>query len=215
VEKTFAEIYGRGGWGVGSGPGSQPRSLDPYRNALEHLFRRLRPRTVLDVGCGFFEPYASMCWGDVTYVGVDVVPDVVERNRSRYSTPTRRFIHADATDRVALPGWRFDVVLVKDVLQHWSLSRIIPFMRFLETFPHVVITNSTNGVRENWDIPDGQFRGLDVRLPPINLPAEELCRYEVVENPQFDLKTVLHWQPALQPWHPPGISLNVLTNGLY
>jgi SAM-dependent methyltransferase len=164
----------------------------------------------LDLGCGYFGPYVALDWSRIEYRGIDVVPEVVEHNRRAFETDSRRFQPADLSDAAARPQGGFDIVLVKDVLQHWSFARIMPFLRYLTAFPRVPITNSTNAIRANWDVPDGDYRGLDVRLPPFCIPDREIITYEVTQNPMFDPKTVLYWEPPSQRWTPSLISLKIL-----
>jgi SAM-dependent methyltransferase len=211
MEGLFTSIYARGHWGPGSGTGSTGHALRQYTAVLQQLLRHLRPCSVLDVGCGFFDPYSHMDWSGIHYVGLDVVIPVITHNRARFATPSRRFVHADIIDRAARPTTAFDLVLVKDVMQHLSYARVVPLLRYLSAFPRVLITNSTNQISENSDAVDGGYRPLDVRLPPLCVPGCELITYTVAREPELDVKTVLYWQPPLEPWVPPVVSLNVLS----
>ena len=206
MEKLFLDIYARNEWGTGSGPGSLPQTTGEYRDVVQRLLRDLRPCRVLDAGCGYFEPYAAIDWAGVDYLGVDVVPAVIEANSTRFAREGRRFERRDLTDPAARPAPAgFDLVLVKDVLQHWSAARVMPFLRYLSRFPRVLITNSTNRVAVNRDGPDGDFRALDVRLPPYCVPAREIGAYEVKSNPPLDWKTMLYWEPGADRWTAPGV----------
>src|SRR5688572_10419327 len=104
MERVFSEIYARHEWGAGSGPGSLPESTREYRRVLQRLFWALRPCRVLDVGCGYFDPYAELDWKGVEYVGLDVVPAVVESNTARFAGGAVRFARCDATDRASCPA---------------------------------------------------------------------------------------------------------------
>src|SRR5215207_2663571 len=112
MERVFSEIYARQEWGAGSGPGSLPESTGEYCRVLQRLLWGLRPCRVLDVGCGYFDPYAGLDWAGVEYLGVDVVSAVVESNADRFTGGAVRFARCDATDRASCPAAAgFDLVL--------------------------------------------------------------------------------------------------------
>ncbi len=123
AEKIFTEIYdtcywGRNSEGKGySGLGSTLENAAPYMQFVENFMRANDIRSVVDVGCGDWTFSQHIQWGDVSYVGFDVVKPVIEANQMKFSTEKIKFIHADIV-QTALPA--ADLLLCKDVLMHMT-----------------------------------------------------------------------------------------------
>src|SRR6185312_8202393 len=96
-----------------------------YRAVVERLCRARDVRSVVDVGCGDWQLGSLVDWTGVAYTGVDVVPPVVEADRARYGREGVRFEAADAL-RDPLPT--ADLLLAKDVLQHWPNGDVEAFL---------------------------------------------------------------------------------------
>jgi hypothetical protein len=96
-------------------------------------------------------------------VGLDIVPSVIERNRARF--PHVEFTLGDARKLEAHSG--FDLLLVKDVLQHWSNDNIRAFLTqsALSSFRHVILTNCDDERVTTPDITDGGWRPLNILSP--------------------------------------------------
>jgi SAM-dependent methyltransferase len=190
MQEMFTRAYQSNEWHGGSGTGSTPETTVAYRRLIDRLIRTAQIKSVLDLGCGDWQFSRLIGWGGADYLGIDVVPEVIAANQLAYAGPGVRFVHADFR-HTELP--KADLVLVKDVLQHWSNAQVTAFLPRLVKFPWALIANTRNGIRENQDIPDGAWRPLDLRLPPFNLAATELLTYDAghVDNPLPDLKTVL------------------------
>ncbi len=107
----FSDVYARGVWGRGgeewySGGGSDGQFTDAYVEAVAALARQHAVRSVIDLGCGDFRVGRRLCAAlpEVSYLGVDVVPALVERNRRRFGTERVTFSCADITSSVPPPA---------------------------------------------------------------------------------------------------------------
>jgi hypothetical protein len=105
---------------------------------------------------------------------MDVVPEVVEANNRHFASQDVRFVHADAR-AVELP--QADLLLMKDVLQHWTNAEVAGFLPTLRRYPFALITNTTNRVDVNRDCATGSYRFLELTRPPFNLRAAVVLRY--------------------------------------
>jgi SAM-dependent methyltransferase len=198
MHKVFETIYAQNVWGHGSGEGSLPVHVRPYLNFLRRFLRSRRVASVVDFGCGDWQFSRSIHWGDIAYRGYDIVPAVVAANRLHYQTERISF-HEVGTDFADLPP--ADLLLVKDVLQHWSDETIFSFLPVLSRYRFALITNCVDpaGVTQNAPIADGGFRYLDVRLAPFSLKAEEVCSFanyrplakRLFEKPRWVKKVLL------------------------
>ena len=173
AEAVFARIYSKNEW-QGSGPGSLPEATSEYRYFLETFIRANRVRSVVDVGCGDWQFSRYVPWDGVHYLGVDVVQEVVQRNVERFGSDSIRFARCDARVDV-LPD--AELLLIKDVLQHWPNTQVARFLPTVRRFKYALVTNTTNRVHMNRDCELGGYRYLDLTRPPFNVEATVVLRY--------------------------------------
>jgi hypothetical protein len=186
--EVFNSIYDSRAWGDGSGPGSHADGLGPYKSFLTRIINQHNIKSVVDCGCGHFGPYSDMDWGDVDYTGVDVSAQCYSLNQP-FSNPHRRFFQGDFLDMLFLKA---DLVLCKDVLQHWSEQHILEGLFKFREFPLALITNSViNGPEPvNGQIETGGYRPLNLFQKPFGLVPVEWDCYKVSTNEQ-DIKIMM------------------------
>jgi SAM-dependent methyltransferase len=205
MEAKFSDIYQHRGWYKGSGSGSLPENTVAYRNLLSNLIIQDDIKTVVDLGCGDWQFSKLLNWGTVKYTGVDVVPSVIEKNSKLYGDKNNvTFVLSDIFDFEIPPGT--DLVIIKDVLQHWSNEHIQSFLRSSNNWRYMLATNTI----ESYDITDpdnpvllaeeinhdinlGDVRPIDLALPPFSQKAVEILRYASVKRhcPVKDIKSVV------------------------
>lgn len=164
-----------------SGPGSTYSYSAPYRAFLERFIQQYDITSILDLGCGDMEimsHVARITRSDrpMHYHGVDCIPELIARNKEQY--PGYSFSCADLRLYPVLAGgWttKNTLVLVKDVIQHWSTTEIC---RWLFNFkPHMaLVTNCNYGPTVNTDIETGGWRAIDLMRSPFS----QFCSGEVV-----------------------------------
>jgi hypothetical protein len=96
-----------------------------------------------------------------SYIGVDVVPELIDRNTAEFGRPGVNFVALDATISEVPDG---DVCFVRQVFQHLSNNEIASILQQCSKFPIVVVT-------EHWPAPDLRTQanqdkphGADTRL---------------------------------------------------
>lgn len=176
MENKFDDIYATNAWGCGSGEGSLPIHTKGYVSFLEDFVLRQKIESIVDVGCGDWQFSKNIHWGDIRYDGFDVASSVIAANQQFYSTDKVRF-HLYSGDPNELPS--ADLLVAKDVLQHLSNEFIHSFLPHLSRFKFALLTNCVNPrvPTINQDIEAGDFRYLDLRLPPFNLEAAEVFSF--------------------------------------
>src|SRR5579872_1106350 len=101
MEDVFTWIYQSGYWGVDeegrgtSGEGSAWENVQVYVSYLQDFLKKHQIRSVVDLGCGDWQFSQFVEWGDIEYVGIDVVKEIIEKNKLQFASPARTFIHAD------------------------------------------------------------------------------------------------------------------------
>jgi SAM-dependent methyltransferase len=101
--------------GLGSGIGSRGEVAAYKRAVIGSFLDEMRPRTLLDVGCGDLEIVAPLNL-PASYCGLDVSEVIIARNKVRF--PRLRFEHADLCVLDDFERLSADVVLCLDVLIH-------------------------------------------------------------------------------------------------
>lgn len=171
MQQTFAPFYTENRWGDQesvSGPGSNLERTAKLRRELPVLLQEIGARTLLDAPCGDFNWIPHTQLGIDHYTGVDVVPDLIACNQKLYGNDETRFLVLDLT-RDELP--RVDVILCRDCLIHFSYRHIAAAIKnFKRSGSTYLLTNSYPAWRENANIRTGDFRHLNLTLPPFTFP---------------------------------------------
>jgi SAM-dependent methyltransferase len=172
---AFRHIYETDHWNGGSGEGSAVDATDAYRRVLETVVASSDVRTIVDAGCGDWQFSRLVDWAGKRYTGVDIVPEVVAANRAAFALDAVDFVAADIrTDH--LPA--ADLLVCKDVLQHWDVQSVQRFLdRNRGRYRYALITNDLASVHIapemlNADIPIGHWRTLDLERPPFGSAAQ-------------------------------------------
>jgi len=197
MKSRFEQIYANNEWGRGSGEGSLAINNRGYASFLESFLEDRRIESVVDLGCGDWQFSRHVRWGAARYHGFDIVPSVVSRNNDLYARDGVAFTSYSG-DFSELPTT--DLLIAKDVLQHWSNESIARFLPILPRYKYALLTNCVNPAGEtiNSNVEDGGFRYLDLRLPPFGLQAAEVYGFRqhrnllkiILQRPQW-LKQVL------------------------
>ena len=175
MSEAFTRVYEGSRWHNGSGPGSDPESTGLWREFLTAYMRGAGVRSVLDLGCGDWQHSKLIDWEGIAYHGIDVVQDVVDANTERYGRAGVTFQCADITS-CPLPG--ADLIICKEVLQHWPLADIVNFRRRVMWRRRVLIVNDCLPLVANVDIEPGGYRPLDFTEPPLkSWNVTELLRW--------------------------------------
>ena len=173
LTNVFSSIYSNNKWGVGSGPGSSPINSKEYRQSLVKILEQNDIDTVLDYGCGDWQFSSLIEWNKYisSYIGVDVVPNVINENKKKFTNKHIEF-------QLVNENWKFptvDLIICKDVLQHLSNTIVT---KLLENFKlhsdYLFLTNDITHIKKitNQDCLNGKFRPLDLLKDPWNLKGD-------------------------------------------
>ena len=168
--QIFERIYRNNDWGSAesvSGPGSTETRTSAFRSELPALFEALDIRTLLDAPCGDFN------WMQHVpvrrYIGVDIVPELIERNRRVHARPNRDF---ECLDFAADPLPHADAILCRDALVHLSFAEIQATLRnFARSGATFLLTTTFPKLDVNEDIETGGWRPLNLERAPFDFPA--------------------------------------------
>ncbi|OAB80175.1 class I SAM-dependent methyltransferase [Cochleicola gelatinilyticus] len=177
---AMKQIYEKKLWGGStpdfySGIGSHhPDIVQPYTRVLTKFLTSFKnPLTVCDLGCGDFNVGKELVKHTKQFIAVDIVPELIERNRSTYSNKNLEF-HCLNISTNELPA--ADCALLRQVLQHLSNAEVQEIVNKLPNYKYVILTEHlpVEDFKPNKDIISGQGirlkkqSGLNLLLPPFN-----------------------------------------------
>ena len=177
----FDRIHATNLWGAPgsvSGLGSEAAATVELRSGLPSLLRTLGVRSLLDAPCGDAGWIHQALPDGVAYVGIDIVPGLIEALRRRGAPG--RYLLADIT-RSPLP--RADAILCRDALVHLSfanIARAVANMR--RSGATWLIATTFPLLQENRDCEDGDWRALNMARAPFHWPAPEAVLTEGCEE---------------------------------
>jgi SAM-dependent methyltransferase len=170
---VFADIHKFNLWGdheSRSGRGSSLASTEAVRRELPLILRQFRIRTMLDGGCGDCNWISRMDLGLELYVGVEIVPALVEANRRRNwkGACDRKFMTLDIA-RDPLPC--VDLVFCRHCLIHLPLRDISACVEnFRASGSKFLMTTTVPGCPVNRDVLAGGFREINLEAAPFFFP---------------------------------------------
>ena len=158
TKESMIQIYEKNLWGKGnskyfSGEGSHhPDLVGPYIEVVIKFLKSFDNLiTVCDLGCGDFNVGSKLVHYTSKFIGIDIVPDLIQYNKTKFIAENLDFICLDIV-KDSLP--KADCAIVRQVLQHLSNQEIIAVVNKLYNFKYVIITEH---------IPDFDF------IPNINI----------------------------------------------
>ncbi len=185
TQKAMCQIYKENFWGgekgaFYSGVGSHDAAiLDPYLREVKAFLTSFNPLLkVCDLGCGDFNVGKELVKLTKEYIAVDIVPELIERNKRLFSSKQLSFHCLDlATD----PLPQADCAILRQVLQHLSNKEIKQIVEKLYAYRYIILTEHlpSEVFEPNKDIISGQGirlkkgSGVDLLIPPFNLKVKE------------------------------------------
>lgn len=184
MEDKFSKIYEKNIWGNGSGPGSSKLYNTKYITFLEDFMNKNNVKSILDIGCGDWQFSQYVNWGeDRLYTGVDCVKNIIETNIKEFGNNKNIFFnHLDPTIDIDLLPNDIDLVILKDILQHWNNESIIKFMDKIvkeKNYKYILIINNyKNSKNEDRDINNKyKYSKLDATQYPLNKYNPQIIGY--------------------------------------
>ncbi|MBK1875417.1 hypothetical protein [Pelagicoccus mobilis] len=173
VEDLFTSYYENNTWSGGgeetrSGSGSTLKKTALLRDELPAFLAKHNFTRMLDAPCGDYNWFREIKRPGVTYIGGDIVKEMVEKNQASYGDESTSFIHFDI---VSGEPPEVDVWFCRDVLLHFSYDLIFSFLEnFVKSGVPYLLVSNYHEFEENIDIPTGTGRPLNLQVEPFNLP---------------------------------------------
>ena len=183
-EEIFTDISDKNAW-IGkesiSGPGSDIAQTETISKQLPVLFSKYGIKKMIDIPCGDFNWMKHVTLDGVDYIGADILSDLIIKNTRLYERDGIHFKRLDLT-RDKLPS--VDLILCRDCLVHLSFNKIFrAFKNIYKSQSHYLLTTTFTERQENFNIPTGHWRPLNLQKSPFELPEPlELINEGCTEN---------------------------------
>ena len=179
LESRFSEIYEKNLWSSKESPsglGSELVSTESLSGWLVEHIPSLGVKVFVDAPCGDFNWMQHVLkFVNVDYLGLDIVPSLIEKNNRFYSTGTIRFKVANICEDI-IPSC--DLVMVRDCLFHLSYDDINKFLDNLAGVEYKYLLTTTHIMNRgfvNSDIISGDFRQIDLFSSPFNFDKRKVA----------------------------------------
>ncbi|MCW9707132.1 class I SAM-dependent methyltransferase [Fodinibius salsisoli] len=175
MQDTFKEIHQNNHWQGEeslSGEGSSRQQTAKLFTKLPELLRKYNINSMLDLPCGDFSWMQHLDLPVTSYIGADIVPELIADNRVQYANAQRRFTTLDITTD---PLPEVDLLLCRDCLVHFSLEHIRKALQNINAHNiDYFLTTTFPLCKTNEDITTGDWRPLNLQVEPFNLPDPQL-----------------------------------------
>lgn len=196
MKEIFKRIYQNNLWGGKqsvSGPGSDVEQTETIVTQIPILIHNFKIKTMLDAPCGDFN-WMTHINLNVDYTGVDIVPELIEKNNKMYANPKRKFHYSDITRD---PLAKVDLILCRDCLVHFSFQDIqLALHNFKRSGSKYLLTTTFTRIESNIDIVTGDWRPLNFERPPFNFTKPLFIINEncTENNLQYSDKSLALWE---------------------
>ena len=188
-EAIFTYIYQTNGFhadSTASGPGSTLEQTEVLRTQLRSLCVKYTITSIMDAPCGDFHWMQKLTMNGISYIGLDIVKDLILKNQQQYATSSVQFYDRNV---ITDPLPKVDLIICRDLFIHLPNAAIKETIRnFKRSKSKYLLTSSfarTNGV--NKDIKMGGLRLINLLLPPFNLPRplDVIHEHSTEDSPFF------------------------------
>lgn len=175
-----------------SGNGSTKDATAEIRRVLPLLFDHYNIQSIVDVACGDLNWIGDLVIGKRRYLGTDIVPALIERNKVRYGGLDQVYFSVSDVRSDRLPP--ADLILARDVLVHMPNADVKKALaNFKVSGAKYLLTTTFPEHHNSGDMVEGAWRPLNLEeywgLPrPLEL-INEHCTV-----PGFEDKSLGLWR---------------------
>lgn len=189
IEEIFTHIYDTNQWLSKesiSGPGSELRFTQKTRQGISSLIKYFNITSIADAPCGDCNWMRYVDIGTCSYIGYDIVYDLIENNKKRFGG-TKEFRHINLLETIID---KVDLIICRDMLAHLNNEQIFTVLRnFKKSGSKYILMTTGVTTTSNSDIQTGDWRRLNLELSPFNLPRP---RALIAEDVPFEFERGKH-----------------------
>jgi hypothetical protein len=163
-----------------SGSGSSLKATEILREKLPKILSELEVKTFVDAPCGDCNWIRALDYVFDEYIGIDIVPELIERLSAEIATPNWRFQVGDVVVD-DLP--RADAFLCRDCLVHLPLEFGLRAVANWKRAGFRYVISTTFPGAENLEARLGKWRKLNLQATPFNFPEPVVLIRERAPDP--------------------------------
>lgn len=202
TKDIFRDIYVNNKWGDEdsfSGSGSNLNQTNIILQKIPRIINKYKIKSILDLPCGDFYWMKEFDFKDLNYIGADIVPELINKNKSEFCSDNINFRILDLIYD-ELPN--ADLLFCRDCLVHFSFEDIIKALKNIKkTKCKYFITTNFLKRESNVNIATGSWRTLNLCKAPFYFPEpiEIILENCTESNNQFSDKVLSMWEIELIP----------------
>ena len=190
---VFTYFYMSNNWGnveSVSGHGSTAEYTENIRKEIPRLLQQLNIDTIFDAPCGDYNWFRLIRHEkEFNYIGGDIVKPLIQKNKELYEDQDTQFVELDII-RDKLPD--AGLWLCRDCLFHFSYEDIFTTIHnFLRSDIRYILTSTHNECRKNRNITTGDFRLINLELPPFNFGKPKMYMKDWIDG--FPVRHLALW----------------------
>lgn len=185
IKEVFTSIYEKNIWGskeTRSGKGAEIKATTKVIKALPVVLKKYDITGLVDIGCGECN-WMSRVFPEIgTYLGIDVVDEIIAKNTKKYATGNIKF------DSQEFPYWmanlystQYQAVLFADMLVHLPTHVVQHYIDAIkQTKIRYIFATTFPEIKENTDVELNEiaWRPLNMAIEPYELGEPiEMIRY--------------------------------------
>lgn len=171
ISDTFQNIYRSNHWSGKesvSGEGSNLTQTQQIQTELPALLKTRQVNVLLDLPCGDFRWMQFIDFSITSYIGADIVPEIISQNQEKYGQLNRDFMLLDLTQD-PLPS--ADLIFCRDCFVHLSFADIFRALANVKNSKLTyLLTTTFTKCQINEEITTGDWRVLNLERSPFNFP---------------------------------------------
>lgn len=171
--KKFTYIYKKKYWKSGkdgslSGSGSDKKASKNLVNGLNNFIRENTIQSILDVPCGDWTWMSEVRLQNLEYTGGDIVEDIINNNRVKYSRDNVSFRKINLMDDDLISC---DLLIVRDLLVHLKNKDILKCLENIKKYDikYIGLTHYPNTKYNKNTFWGDRWRPLNMLKEPFNI----------------------------------------------
>lgn len=197
MKSVFTRIYERNEWNdseSASGTGSNKEQTQALVEILPQLFKKYDIHSIIDAPCGDFNWFQSIDIPLASYLGIDIVNELIESNNKNYSNIGRKFLCKNITED-NIP--QADLIICRDCFVHLPYKDIFKAIgQFKKSQSTYILTTTFPSSKQNYNIIVGEWRPINLEKEPFSFPSPiEIINENCTEgNGSFSDKSLGLWK---------------------
>jgi hypothetical protein len=211
LKTTFTEIYHSNLWKGKeslSGTGSDTAQTQVLIEELGNLLSLYDIKSILDVPCGDFNWMNRVKLAGATYVGGDIVNELIQANMESYKDNSN--VRFDIIDIIKDELPKADLLFCRDCLVHLSYKEIFKaILNIKKSKSTYLLTTTFTNHPINYNITTGDWRTLNLERAPFNFPKPiHIINENCTEgNGEYKDKSLFLWEIKNLPLPPKDLFL--------